>query len=557
LVRQQQLNIESLSHPGLFVSVGTLGVFYPIFAYVGSGLYTVGGCLAILLGDRPVLAYKLLYLVGFAVAFGGMTWLSRQLGIRGWRSQVPGLVLVTGAYFITDLAARGDLGEFVALAAIPLLIAAARAVLAAPRLRARDLFAVVGAVFLLTGSHNITLMWGTIFLVFLAIVCLGAFAPSGFPPIPWARLAALAGSGAIAAGLNAWFLVPDLRYGLDTRVATQNADKLPKTTLARPDLLLNPLRPSYVSKSPFVRDIRLAAPWMFALWAVVVVCLLWRNREGSSKRAFVGVFGVSLVYVVLIAWHGLWKSLPHVLYNVQFTWRLNAYVLLATALLVLLALRWQATASERVKRSTTAVLVALLVFNLGAATWQVWRVRSEYVRHNHEVVTRSTFADQVVASRYDQPLSWYAKGDFRDVSTQPIHTEDSRRLTIPATSVRHSKFEGVLPVPAGSLPFSTNISAGPRFVRMTGIRPIGRTSDGSIVAIRGPGAPKTGPIEVTIVPVESNLLGLGALVSMISAALLLAMILWALGRFLVGRWAARLPVPRRVLGSSRVHAGGF
>src|SRR5207245_11523127 len=93
LLRQQQLNIESLSHPGLFVSVRTFGVFYPIFAFVGSGLYTLGGCLAILLGDRPVLAYKLLYLVGFGLAYGGMTWLSLQLGVRGWRAQVPVLVL--------------------------------------------------------------------------------------------------------------------------------------------------------------------------------------------------------------------------------------------------------------------------------------------------------------------------------------------------------------------------------------------------------------------------------------------------------------------------------
>ena len=43
LIRQQQLNIEAMSHPGLFVSVSRLGVFYPIFAFVGSGLYTLGG----------------------------------------------------------------------------------------------------------------------------------------------------------------------------------------------------------------------------------------------------------------------------------------------------------------------------------------------------------------------------------------------------------------------------------------------------------------------------------------------------------------------------------
>ena len=37
-----------------------------------------------------------------------------------------------------------------------------------------------------------------------------------------------------------------------------------------------------------------------AVWALVVVVLLWRNREGTAKRAIVAVFAVSLVYVVLV-----------------------------------------------------------------------------------------------------------------------------------------------------------------------------------------------------------------------------------------------------------------
>lgn len=539
MIRQQQLNIEALWHPGLFVSVDRLGVFYPLFAFVGSGLYTVGGCLAIVLGNRPILANKLLYLLGFALAYGGMTWLSVQLGVRGWRAQVPGLVLVTGAYFITDLAARGDLGEFIALAAIPMLIAAGRSVFASSRVRARDLLAVVGSVFVLTGSHNITLMWGSVFIVLLVLVSFVAFAPVGLPPIPWARVAAVAGSGLIGTGLNAWFLFPDLRYGLDTNVAGQNANKMPKTVLAKPSLLLNPLRPSDITNSAFARDIRLAVPWMFVLWAVLVVALLWRNREASSRRAFVGVFCVGVFFIAIIIWHGAWNVLPHVLYNVQFTWRLNAYVLLTTAVLVMLALRWQTTAPERLRRSTTALLLAIIVFNVGAATWQVWRVRSEYVKGGKEFVTGSTFAYQVVASRYSPPISWYSKGDFRDVSTPRIKTPSGRVLVVPPTAVHDSKFKGVLIVPNGPLPFSTNISAGPRFVTMTGIRPIGRTHDGSIVAVRGPGVPATGPILVAIVPVESRVLRLGAFVSLASLVLFAAMLLWAVSRFVRGRLSVR------------------
>jgi hypothetical protein len=426
LVRQQQLNIQSMSHPRLFLSARPFGVFYPMFAFVGSGLYTAGGCLAILLGGRPVLAYKLLYLTELASAYGGMTWLSVQLGLRGWRSQVPGLVVVTGTYFITDLAGRGDLREFMALTAIPLVIAAGRSLVTAARLRTRDLIAVVVAVFVLTGSHNITLMWGTIFIVVLIVVSFAAFVPDGLPPMPWPRLAALAGSGAIGVGLNAWFLVPELRYSLDTDIALANKGKVPLTLYHSPNLLLNPFRPSSHRASPYLRDFRFSLPWMFALWAVIVAVVVWRNQKQSSKRAFAGVLGVTLLYVVLIFWQAAWHRLPQLLWNVQCPWRLHAYVLLGTALLVLLA---------------------FIVFNVGAAAWQVWRVRSEYVRGPFEVPTGKSFVDQVVASRDEAPVSWNPHSQFLDVSTPLIATAKSRVLLIPETAVHRSKFSGVMPVP--------------------------------------------------------------------------------------------------------------
>ncbi len=195
LLRQQQLNIQSMWHPGLFVSVHTLGVFYPVFAFVGSGLYTMGALLAIVLGDRPILAYRLLYLLGFVLAYGGMTWLSVQLGLRKWRAQMPGLVLVTGAYYLTDLAGRGDLGEFIALSSIPLLLAAGRSIVTAPRLRARDILAAVFATFILTGSHNITLAWGSVFVAALLVVMLASFGSVTLRPGSWSRVGALAGIG--------------------------------------------------------------------------------------------------------------------------------------------------------------------------------------------------------------------------------------------------------------------------------------------------------------------------------------------------------------------------
>ncbi len=286
---------------------------------------------------------------------------------------------------------------------------------------------------------------------------------------------------------------------------------------------------------------------MFFLWALVVGVLLWRGRDQVWKRAFAGLAVLTAVYVALIVSRRGWRVVPHILYNGQFTWRLHSYVLMGTALLVLAVLRWHATAPEPLKRWATVVFVVFALFNVGTATWQVWEVRSEYVRNKHEVVAPSDFADQVVASRYNPPLSWYAKGDFRDVTVPPYHPKDSRIVKIPVRAVHRSRYSGLLPVPDGPAPFTTNISAGPRFLRITGIVPIGRTRDGSVVAVRAAGEPATGPIEVTILPVDSRLLRLAAFVSTVCELLFPAFLLWAFVRFARVRWSpstgARRPLP--------------
>jgi hypothetical protein len=165
----------------------------------------------------------------------------------------------------------------------------------------------------------------------------------------------------------------------------------------------------------------------------------------------------------------------------------------------------------------------------------VWRVRSEYVAGTHEVVTGRTFADQVVAARYDPPASWPNGRDFRDITAKVVATAPARTLDVPPRTIHRSRFSGVLDVPDGPSPFATNIAGGPRFVTMTGIRAIGRTSDGFVVAVRAADAPAAGPIRVTIEPVRSAVLRLGTIISIVSGLLLLALIVWVLGRFVAGR----------------------
>jgi hypothetical protein len=533
LIRQQQFDIEARGVPGLFTSTRHLGAFYPMFAFVGSGIYSVGAYLSIALGDRPVLAYNALYGVALCLAFGGMTWLSTQLGLRGWRSQTAGMTLVTGAYFVTDFVGRGDFGELIALCSIPFVIAAARALVMSETVRPALVLALVVGVFVFTGSHNVTLMFGTVFFVALGIVLLVSVGPRA-SRVPWKRLGAVAGAAAIGMGLNAWYLVADVAYGLNTATSRYNVRRLPSTELAEAGLFLNPLR----TADPYTaywRDLRFTLPWYFLVWVLVVARLVW-PRKGAAARRLAGGLGALVVgYVTFIAWRAPWHLVPHELYNIQITWRLHGYVLLITALLVLLALRWEAGAERSQRRALGALLVAIIAFNLGAAVWQEWRVRSEYVTADREVVAGRHFAAEVVAARYEEPASWYPNAMYRDVSLPIVTTEPGRALEIPVRAVHDSRFSGVLDVPDGAAPFRTNLAAGSHFVRLEGIRFVGRTPDGLIVAARAADAPPRGPIAVTITPVRTTLLGAGTLVSLLSLAALVGLIGWtvrrSLGRF--------------------------
>jgi hypothetical protein len=526
LIRQQQLNIESLGHPGLFMSARGVGAFYPAFAFVGSGIYTVGGYLAILLGDRPILAYKLLYVVGFCLAFGGMTWLSRQFGLRGWRAQAPGMVLVTGAYVLTDFVGRGDFGEFIAVCSIPFVIAAGRAVVVSETRRRSHVLALTLGIFVFTGSHNLTLMFGLAFLAAVGVVTLLSVFPR-WPKVQWKRWSVVAVAAAIGVGLNAWYLFADLAWGTSTQVSRYDVARLPSPELAQLGLLFNPFRPSDTF-SPYWRDVRLALPWFFLAWVYVVARELWSQRGTTERRLVGGLAALIALYLTFIALQAPWRLLPSVVYNVQFTWRLHAYVLLATALLVLFVLRWEASARESQRRIMGAFLVAIIVFSLGAGVWQVWRARSEYVTGRREVATGPHFAADVVAARDHVPASWYPGPIYRDFSLPIVATASGRRVDIPVTAVHHSAFTRVLDVPDGFAPFDTNLAADSHFVRVEGIRIVGRTPQGSIVATRAPNVADHGPVRVTIEPARSPIVDAGALVSLVSLAALVALIGWTL-----------------------------
>src|SRR5262249_31977796 len=136
----------------------------------GGTLFALTGALAALLGASTILAFEVVTVAAIAAAYGGLFWLARQLGVRGLLAHAPAIVFVTSAYYVTNLYGRGAWSEFMAVSALP-LVAAASLRLVRGRLSVGPVACLVAASVVFSGSHNITLLWGTT----LAVVALAVY----------------------------------------------------------------------------------------------------------------------------------------------------------------------------------------------------------------------------------------------------------------------------------------------------------------------------------------------------------------------------------------------
>jgi hypothetical protein len=517
LVWRQELNIRVGGLPSLFVSSTAhgpypLGVFYPIFAFTGSTVYALGGYLAVALGDRPVTAYVLLQVLAFCLAFGGMTWLSRQVGLRGWRAQLPGVAFVTGTYYLTNLYGRGDFAEFFATSTLPLVVASTCALLTSPRVRLRHALPFVVALVLLTGSHNITLLWGATFLGVLTVVAIVSFVRRT-GDIPWRRVAGVAGLGALAVGVNAWYLFPDLAYGFDTSIGKVNRSA--SAVLGGFDSLGDLLDPLFRSSS-VGHQIHVQLPWLWLLVAAGAVVAGWRwCRTSRFRWLVVALVAVAAAYLALAVDQSLWRALPSIYDNTQFTWRLHTYVLLCTALLVMVALRFLGDVPRRVVRNRWLLAFAgVAVLTTGVGVAQAWGAKSEVLVPGF---FRAFHGGRglVVRSRADAPPSLYSTSDFRDLSARTVAVAAGRTLEIAPERVEGSSFTGVVEPPAGRAPFATNIATGTHFVDVQGLRVVGRTKDGFLVAARPGDGPASGPVRISIRTAGSAPIVLGRVISLL------------------------------------------
>jgi hypothetical protein len=488
LVWVQTTAVQHHLVPTYFVSTNTNGVFYPFFMFYGGTLYAATAALAAVLGGRVLVAYVAVILLAIAAAYGGLVWLGRQLGIRGWVAHAPALVFVTSAYYVSDIYGRGAWPEFVAVSMLPLVIAGGWYVARSPNLRVLPTAIFVLATVVLSGSHNITLLLACCYAAGL-LAALRLSLGRRFR-IPAARARGLLALLALAVAVNAWFLLPDLVHASQTFASQTRYTWASAGEFNTPAVLFDPLRT--VPFQSTTSALFVQVPDWFLAWALVTAFSLWTAAGREFRRAAVVLLAALGLLLALITIKPVWNALPAVLRVAQFPFRLNSYVALSiSGLVAIAALRLQQVAPNTRHRWLTGLLIVAIVVSSGICVWQLFAPTTSTDRFYAD-------RDDVLYSVHRAPPSWYDTGDYADTSDKVI-SRPLPHLTVNPNGATGNHATFTIDPPPGRALFAVNVVAGPYAVQIGGgVRRVGRTSRGLAVLERTTDSP--GPVQMTLVP---------------------------------------------------------
>ena len=99
------------------------GSFYPIYAMYGGTLYALTALLGSTVGS-DWLAYGLTYFLAVVVAWAGVMWLARMIGLESHHAFAVSVIYVTSSYYLSNAYGRGAWTEFIATSAYPVVLAA-------------------------------------------------------------------------------------------------------------------------------------------------------------------------------------------------------------------------------------------------------------------------------------------------------------------------------------------------------------------------------------------------------------------------------------------------
>lgn len=371
---------EALRHggPTLYVH-DTSAVYITHFAFYGATLYVLTGALGLLLGS-VLNAYVLTYILAFAASYGGWWWLARQAGLGRLVAHVPGIVFVTSAYAMSNIYLRGAWPEHMAVGMLPLLVASGISVLRDDRLRAGPALALLISSVVFFGSHNLTLLFGTTFLVALAALLL-AGVPQARGLVTRRGLLRIAMLVVPALLVSAWFLVPNIVYRNDTR--SGSARELARQLLTTYRYYVstdNLFTLGRGSADPAVPHFSFALPVLAMAWAVIAAVVSRSRLRDPWLRVLLILAAVTALLILAMTHVSVFRG-PFEL--VQFSYRLESYINLTIcgAVLASLVLLCNApqTAALAARWALAPIVAASIVLAVGQsvvhrdpATYEEW-----------------------------------------------------------------------------------------------------------------------------------------------------------------------------------------
>lgn len=496
LVWQQGLAISNSGHPTLYLQQPG-GVFEPFYGFYGGTLYAVVGAVSALFGNHAYPVFIASIGAAAALAYGGMWWLGRQLGLSRWMAHLPAFVVVTAAYYLTDAYARGAWPELVALSAVPMFIAGGARLLGGPWKPLPVVLFAIGTV-AMTGSHNVTLLWSALVIGPIAVVAWIAAGKERPEPRRIAKTTALAVAGV---GVNAWFLILDITHSSDVKVWEQNEHFVGhafKHYFYFDNLgnVLDPLRSTPVQSTTY--GLAIAAPIAAFALALVLVALAW-PRLGAVGRGLKALWLIVLaalivLVVMLIMPASWWIDLGNPFINIQFPYRLSGWLLVGIAVLLAISLRF-AREVVGARRQVALILIgALVVATVAQAAGQMYPSQRVDGDTNHDFHPRTVaFAKGPTTA----PVTWYDPFSYADDSLPQLHTEEIRTVVMPVPEPGATRSSAEIAVPPGHGPLPTNIAGGPYVVRVEGLPVVGRTHGGALV-LKAP-TDRSKPFQLSVV----------------------------------------------------------
>lgn len=528
-VWHQSLALRADGTPSAFLNTA-YSVLYPEYVFYGGTVYALAGALALALGGSSIAAYVITYLLAFAAAYGGWYWAGRMAGLSRWSAQAPALLFVTSACYLTLVYGQGDWPELLAMSMLPLMVAAGVSVVRADRLRVGPFLALAASCVVFFGSHDLTMLWGCTLLAVTGALVL-ALVPQSRSWLGARRLGRVAAVAVPAALVNAWFLLPTLAYASNTKIGSQDAvaDQTLRYTMGLVSFahLFTLSRATTVPGTP---DYVLALPALAIAWALVgaIVILIWGDRRAAAARALFVVCPAGVALVVLMTHAGLLLALPRPYSMLQFSYRLEGYVLMGVCVAAIAILAVAGRAGRQPRRYAWTIVPVLLVSIVGAVQ-QV----DAYPRTQAPRWATFTSGSEVFAELYD------------DYGYAPLPVIGGERLPVlraaPA-AIRDNRMAATVRMRPGQLVY-TNIGGGPDLLQVSGARIVGRDARYHLVLAVGPptATPSAHPHtalaaeRVAIAPTDPLPVALGRVLS-VAAALVLAL---ELAWLLLASWRRR------------------